>query len=66
MCWMCSSSWRTVIPAREKQSGATPRMTAHPSGPSAAPLSSVDQKKLDIPADALLCSLEHEVKITEL
>jgi predicted phage baseplate assembly protein len=58
-------NWRTVIPAREKIPGAIEDEN-QPIGPSAAPLRSVDQKKLDIPADALLCSLEHEVKFTEL
>ena len=26
----------------------------------------VEQKKIDIPADALICSLEHDIKIAEL
>jgi predicted phage baseplate assembly protein len=60
-------SWRTVVPAREKQSGATTESEEiSPGGQTVVPLKVVDQKKLDIPADALLCSLEHEVKITEL
>jgi predicted phage baseplate assembly protein len=60
-------SWRAVVPAREKQFGATTEgVDSSPGGSTVAPLRIVDQKKLDIPADALLCSLEHEVKITEL
>lgn len=60
-------SWRSVVPAKEKvPSAAQEGEENQPAGPSAAPLRVVDQKKLDIPADALLCSLEHEVKITEL
>ncbi len=60
-------SWRSVVPAKEKVPGAAQdEEDSQPTRPSAAPLRMVDQKKLDIPADALLCSLEHEVKITEL
>jgi len=61
-------SRRAVIPAKEKlpgtQEGAEEQGQEPAQGETA--LTVVEQKKIDIPADTLLCSLEHEIKIVEL
>jgi len=69
-------SRRAVIPSKEKlpgvpeggpegaPSGAAEQGQAPAQGEVA--LTVVEQKKIDIPADTLLCSLEHEIKIVEL
>jgi predicted phage baseplate assembly protein len=60
-------AWRPVIPAKENQPIAVPEGVS-PNGyvPPERQLRLADQKKIDIPADALVCSLEHDVKIAEL
>lgn len=64
-------SWRPVVPAKEKP----PRIKAEAEEeeedktaqePAEKTLTTVLTKKLDIPADAILCSLDHEIKLTEL
>ena len=48
-------------------SASTLHASALPAGaPTAGGLNVVEQKKIDIPADALICSLDHEIKVTEL
>jgi hypothetical protein len=63
-------SSRAVIPAKEKALGSseeTEETTATPAPEDAEMiLKKLDGRKLDIPNDALLCSLEHEIKITDL
>jgi predicted phage baseplate assembly protein len=66
-------SRRTVVPAREQtprelqesdESAGAESSASPPSGEEA--LTPVTQKKLDVPADTLLCSLDHEIEIVEL
>jgi predicted phage baseplate assembly protein len=62
-------SRRPVVPAREPAprelpDGIEPADQETPPGQAA--LAVVDQKRVDIPADTLLCSLDHEIKIVQL
>ena len=59
-------AWRPVIPAKENQQPAAPEGAAADYVPPEKQLKIVEQKKIDIPADALICSLEHDIKIAEL
>ncbi len=60
-------AWRPVIPAKENQLPPPPEGTTTPEYvPPEKQLKTVEQKKIDIPADALICSLKHDIKITEL
>ena len=60
-------AWRPVIPAKENQPVIVPEGVS-PEGyvPPEKQLRLVEQKKIDIPPDALICSLEHDIKIAEL
>ncbi len=60
-------AWRPVVPAKENQPIAVPEgVSPDAYVPPERQLRIVEQKKIDIPADALICSLEHDIKIAEL
>jgi hypothetical protein len=64
-------SWRAVIPAREKALRAVQDedgedQAASQPAPAERILKPLDGKRLDISVDTLLCSLDHEIQITEL
>ncbi len=60
---------RSLVPAKEKVSPGTakPEAKEEQMPPRPEPeLVPVEQKRLDIPPDTLLCSLEHEIKLIDL
>ena len=63
--------WRSVVPARETKPRAVLEKEASETSadevePPEKALTVLDGKRLDIAPDALLCSLEHEVRVVEL
>lgn len=54
-------SQRRVVPAQERKSPTTPE--TNPTENQPAP---VTQRRVDIPADAVFCSLEHEIRMVDL